>query len=80
MELQRQMRRCVEQRELAQRTMAQLDTILRSCGYTQLLSSTVCGEFEVVIAGLRDVQVELFNMEQSGAADAKQVGVCFAAL
>lgn len=67
------MRRCVEQRELAQRTMTQLDTIRRSCGYTHLLSQTVYSEFEVVVVGLKDVQVELFNMEQSGVADAKQV-------
>ena len=63
----------MEQRELAQRTMTQLETILRSCGYAHLLSQAVYSEFQVVVVGLKDVQVELFNMEQSGAADAKQV-------
>ena len=63
----------MEQKELAQRTITQLDTILQSCGYAHLLSQAVYSEFQVVGAGLKDVQVELFNMEQSGVADAKQV-------
>ena len=73
MERQRQMRRCMEQRDLAQRTATQLATILSSCGYLQLLSKSVLDECKVVVSGLNAVQVELFNMEQSGVVDANKV-------
>ena len=74
MELQRQVARCLELRVMASRTLNHLEAIRSSCHYPHLLSTSILNDFDVTVAALNAIDVDLYTLEQTGAPDSKQVG------